>query len=450
MNKYVSIFSLLAITILSGSLAAKQPGFPGEIVALGDDTATIILNEPSDEVNKGDWIAIYKIVDGLELEIARGEASDFVDGTIISEIDSERLEVGLKAIALPRAPVHECDELASIPGDTYALVAEGVEKENLDVSAAIEACKAALEEYPYESRFHAQLGRALELDGKPASAVLAYEQALKLNPFYPIALHRLASIRYYGPEELRDYEVARKRFQLASELGHKDAMQIYGSMCRDGQGGDRDFNSAAKWFQAAAENGFAYAQNALGECYEFGWGVEQDIGKALLWYRSSTELDFTVAMYNLGRVFDGGIGVVRNDEVAFKWYGKAAAKGNANALYSLGLFYKRGRGTEPHFENAFESFTLAAQQGHAGAMREIASIYYNGEGVKRDYDLAAIWYEKAANIGDADSQYSLGMMLEKGHGLERSRSQAIRWYRHAAQQGHNSSQKRLLALKANW
>ncbi len=450
MKKYVTLLSLLAVSVLSGNLWAKQLGLPGELVALGDDNATVLLLEPSDKVNKGDWVAVYKIVDGMELEIARGEAADFVDGTIIAKIDPESLEVGLKTIVLPRAPIHECDELASIPGDAFSLVSEGVEKENLDVAAAIKACKAALEEFPYESRFHAQLGRVLELDGKPASAVLEYEQALELNPFYPVALHSLASIRYYGPEELRNYEVARERFQLASELGHKDSMQIYGSMCRDGQGGDRDFNSAAKWFQVAAENGYAYAQNALGECYEFGWGVESDIGKALLWYRSSTELDFTVGMYNLGRVFDNGIGVVRNDEVAFKWYGKAAARGNANALYSLGLFYKRGRGTEPHFENAFESLTLAAQQGHSGAMREIASIYYNGEGVKKDYDLAAIWYEKAANIGDAISQYTLGTMLEKGQGFERNRNRAIRWYRHAAQQGHNSSQKRLLALKSDW
>ncbi len=56
-------------------------------------------------------------------------------------------------------PIHECDRLAAFPGYEQS-VGPGMMWEKLDATAAIRACKGALETNPGEARFEFQLGRA--------------------------------------------------------------------------------------------------------------------------------------------------------------------------------------------------------------------------------------------------------------------------------------------------
>ncbi len=132
----------------------------------------------------------------------------------------------------PVAPVLEADILASIPDDKFSL-SDTVDDDKIDRKASLEVCRAALTEFPEEPRFHAQLGRLLEVLEKPASAILSYERALELEPNYPVVLHKLASLRFFGPEELRDLEIARDFYRRAAELEFDAAMPVIGSMSRD-------------------------------------------------------------------------------------------------------------------------------------------------------------------------------------------------------------------------
>lgn len=445
--KFSSFLAAVSIAALQSSFADVD----GEITETNLETGAYTVTIPEGaEVQPGELVVALNQVDGKTVEVASGEVTEVGEGSYSAIFDSEDVVVGMAALVKQFAPEHEADHMAAIPEDAFAVV-DTVIDANLDAPAAAKACREAIAEYPAESRFYAQLGRALEVDGKPASAILQYEKAIELRPDYPVALHNLAKLRFYGPEELRNLETARKHFNRAAELGFTASLPVIGTMMRDAMGGDRDFAAASNWFAIAAEQGNSFSQNALAECYENGWGIDQDISKALLWYRSSAELGYVPAFRNLGRVFQDGIGVTANDRKAFDWYSRAAEKGDIESQYRVGKAFLSGKGVVHSQEYGIEWLTKAADAGHAKAMRAIASHFYaRGDSRNGELDLAAAWYKKAASNGDVVAQYNLGSMLEKGEGLSRDKNSAINWYRQAARQGHSESQKRLVKLKADW
>ncbi len=450
MKNLVSKASYLLAALSAATLQSTFADVSGEIVSSDLETGALtVAIEVGETVAVGEPLVAFGEVDGEQVEVATGEIIGLGENSFTAIFDSEEVIVGMEILVKQSAPEHDADLVSAIPDDIYA-VADPILNANLDAPAAAKICREAISEFPKESRFYAQLGRALEVDGKPASAILQYEKAIALRPDYPVALHNLAKLRFYGPEELRDFEVARKHFNRAAELGFDASLPVIGTMCRDELGGDRDYAAAANWFSIAAEKGNPFSQNALAECYENGWGIDEDVSTALLWYRSSAELGYTPALRNLGRVFATGIGVEKSDRKAFDWYSRAAEKGDVESQYQVGRAFLDGRGVVYSSEYGLEWLTKAADSGHAAAMREIASHYYhNGDG-REDLDLAAAWYKKAAKKGDAASQYNLGSMFEKGEGIDRDKGLAINWYRQAARQGHSESQKRLVKLKADW
>lgn len=434
---------------------AFNPAFAdvdGEIVELSDaDGSVTIRVESGEPVNVGEEVTAFQLAGDFAREVAKGTVQAISEGNFVAVFTEGEgnVEVGMLARVFQPAPETQADVLASIPGDKYS-VTDGVEVAAVDAPAAIKACREALKEHPKEPRFYAQLGRVLEIDGKPASAILQYEKALELRSNYAVVLHNLAKLRFYGPEELRNFETARKYFSRAAELGYDASMPVIGTMSRDALGGERNYAAAAQWFQIAAEKGNPFSQNALAECYENGWGLQKDLSQALLWYRSSAELDYMPAFRNLGRIFAEGIGVTANDRRAFDWYSRAAERGDVESQYHVGAAFLSGKGVVQSNDYALEWLTKAAEQGHAKAMRDIANLYYN-KGEKTDeLGLAAAWYKKAAAKGDSISQFQIANMFEKGMGVDRDKDQAINYFREAARQGHSESQKRLIKLKADW
>ena len=125
----------------------------------------------------------------------------------------------------------------------------------MDHKVSLEACRAALNELPEELRFHVHLGRLLEVLEKPASSILSYERALELERDYSVVLHRLTSLRFFGPEELRNLKLARGFYRRAVELEFDASMPVIGSMSRDTTGGPRDYEAAVHWFEIASEKG---------------------------------------------------------------------------------------------------------------------------------------------------------------------------------------------------
>jgi len=443
MKKKIPAILAFAALFANFVFAAKEIEPNGEVVLVEDENTVTVSLLSEEGVNIGDWIRIGK-------KLEKPDAPESITGLdAVVKIDAKEIEDGMLALSVPKAIEHDSDSLTAISGDTFAVV-DGVEDDKIDFKKAIPLIGEAIADFPAEPRFHAQFGRILELQGKPAQAILSYERALELERYYPLAAHRLATLRYHGPEELRNFEIARELFERAALLGFEASMPVVGAMNRDGIGGDQDYETAFEWFERAAEVGNAYSQNALGECFENEWGVEQDIGKSLLWYRSAAELGFAPAMRNLGRVFARGIGVTRNDKTAFDWYAKAGELDDTEALLQLAIFYKDGRGVRPNFEYSMELLNRAAKRGKTTAMRELAEIFIEGVHVKKSYELAANWYLKAAQKGDSSSQFNLAALYERGQGVERSKDDAVYWYKDAARKGHLEAQKRLLKMDQNW
>ncbi len=97
----------------------------------------------------------------------------------------------------------EADILALIPDGKFS-VSDPADDDKMDNRASLEAYRVALNEFPEEPRFHAQLGQLLEFLEKPAGAILSYERVLELEPDHSVVLQRLTFLRFFGPEELRD------------------------------------------------------------------------------------------------------------------------------------------------------------------------------------------------------------------------------------------------------
>lgn len=450
MKSFLQKASTLVLVASASFLQSSFADVAGEIVAIDpvDGSATVRV-EAGKAIVIGEPILALDLTGPAPKEIAKGEVRSVAEDKVVAVFDSKELQVGAKTIIRQSAAEHAADLISAIPEDIYA-VAKGIPTSELDAPAASKASREAILEFPEEPRFYAQLGRALEAEGKPASAILQYERALELREDYPVALHSLAKLRFYGPEELRDFVVARKHFNRAALLGYDASMPVIGTMCRDGLGGDRDYKASAHWFSIAAEKGNAFSQNALAECYENGWGLDKDISKALLWYRSSAELSYVPALRNLGRVFASGVGVEPSAKKSFDWYSRAAERDDVESQFQVGQAFLKGNGVVHSVEHALDWLKKAADAGHAQAMREIAGHYFSSGANKEDLDLAAAWFRKAAEKGDALSQFTLGGMLEKGQGLGRDKDLAINYYRQAARQGHSDSQKRLMKLKADW
>lgn len=107
-----------------------------------------------------------------------------------------------------------CDLLAGHPQDPHKVVV-GIETKDMDLPAAVGACKAAVERDPTNPRLNYQLGRSLGYSGLGAQALPYREVALAAG--YPQA------VMVYGFLHLTGWNEARLDKCLAGELHYRSA-----------------------------------------------------------------------------------------------------------------------------------------------------------------------------------------------------------------------------------
>jgi TPR repeat protein len=118
----------------------------------------------------------------------------------------------------------ECDRLASHGDDPYH-VSPGLEKAQMDLPRAIEACRAAVQADPENPRLNYLLGRTLGYSGRGAEGIPNREKAIAAN--YPQALFVIGYMSMTGmnqqPKDLcRGAELIRRSAQqnrIAGQLG---------------------------------------------------------------------------------------------------------------------------------------------------------------------------------------------------------------------------------------
>ena len=88
----------------------------------------------------------------------------------------------------------------------------------------------------------------------------------------------------------QSYEMAKRLFEQAAQLGDVSAMSNLGLMYHEGEGVEQSYERAKEYYEQAAQLGFADAQYALGRMYALGEGIDKDTMKAkALWTTSAAQ-----------------------------------------------------------------------------------------------------------------------------------------------------------------
>jgi TPR repeat protein len=305
----------------------------------------------------------------------------------VGDTAGEARDVGVRVSVV----VDACDRLAGARFDPQG-VGLGRYPNEVDVVAAVPACRAAVARFPEVARFKHALGRALELAGRPEEARGLYEAAAADG--HLLALTGLGGLLEAGRGGPRDLAKALDLYRRAADEGEPAAMNGLGRAYREGSGVEKSRAEAIAWFQKAAARGHSFAYNNLGALLnEAGRHAE-----AFELFRASAEAGDAYGFNNLGWIHERGLGVPRDLRQAIGWYEKAAAAGQPNAAINLGLLHRDGRdGLPPDPKRAAFWFADAARNGQAWGHVHLAALYATGELSKvPDLALAARLLARAA------------------------------------------------------
>jgi TPR repeat protein len=169
----------------------------------------------------------------------------------------------LSSNAFAQDVVTDCDRYAASDTDPGAK-APGVPFDKIDSARAIQACNAAVQQFPNSARLQFQLARA-------------YQKGNNFN----------LALEYYRKAAAQNYAAAQ------NNIGH---------MYADGQGVPADDKEAVAWYLKAAEQGLAAALNNLGIMYWYGRGVPRDDQQAVAWFSIAADQGLPSARSNLGTI----------------------------------------------------------------------------------------------------------------------------------------------------
>jgi predicted aspartyl protease len=165
--------------------------------------------------------------------------------------------------------VTNCDKYAASNTDPNAK-SPGIPFDEINSAQAIQACEAAVRQFPDNPRFLFQLGRAYQKAHSANSALKYYRSAADKN--YASAQESLGDMYSEG-------------FELSPEPGVQFAIV--------------DAAQGVNWYRKAAEQELAVAQNNLGIAYRDGRGIARDDQQAAAWFRRAADQGFSDATKNL-------------------------------------------------------------------------------------------------------------------------------------------------------
>jgi len=201
-----------------------------------------------------------------------------------------------------RSPeIDSCDRAAAAPADQEKPAdAPGVTFGSIDASAAIRACRKAIEVAGAPRRVFFQLARAISKSGNVADALTYYKKAVELG--HVGAMHDLASLLRSGGRGIkRDPGLAMALYEKAAAAGLNESLVQLGAMYADSHGGRPDYAKALDLYQRAADARTPGAYTNLGVLYYEGRGVRRDGKKACDYWREGSSLGDEMAAKNLKR-----------------------------------------------------------------------------------------------------------------------------------------------------
>ena len=157
-------------------------------------------------------------------------------------------------------------------------------------------------------------------------------------------------------------------------------------MYENGLGVERDYNKAKKYYEIAIEYNNLNAFNNLGYMYENGHGVAINFNKAVKYYEIAMRSGNISAFNNLKNISD--------------------KTGCPDASYIIGESYFSGNYiVKQDYQKAIEYFERSAKCGNYDAPCKLEEIYEYGIGVKKDFDKAKEYFILANAFPSDDRAY---------------------------------------------
>jgi hypothetical protein len=289
--------------------------------------------------------------------------------------------------------VNECDTLAAEPLDVQA-VSKGVLPNDIDIPRALEACKAAVSQYPDVARFNFQYARALYANG--------------------------------------DFEAALNQLNASYEAGHVRAGELLGRLYQLGAAVERDPARAIPLFEAGAQKGDPYSQYALGRAFLEGKGTTVNVDRGMTLLTSAAESGHTYAMNQLGWEYHTGEHVTKDDARALRFFTESTERNDIYGMANLGILYRDGAGVEKDPNRAMELFKKANDEGHPYAGTLLGMMAEENHSADAPTLLAL--FRQSAERGDAWGAFFAGDILKKVPALQRDSGEMVRLYALSASQ----------------
>jgi TPR repeat protein len=272
----------------------------------------------------------------------------------------------------------QCDVQA---GDALDLDGVGLYRfpNEIDVTAALAACTAAVAAHPDVGRFHYQLGRAQRASTDFEAALASFETAVAAGHLR--ANNALAAMLTTQRIDRAVFDVPFDPDRAAALLdaaiagGDPYAMQQRGITLTRNASSDEERRAGYELIDRAAELGHTYAMNWLGY-YHF----EEDTPH----FAPERGLAYLTA---------------------------SAAREDIYGYAGLGQFALRGAGGEPDFALAFENFERAALGGHPTAPASLGRMILRGEAGPVDPAAALAWFDIGVSRGDGRAAVSAANLL---------------------------------------
>ncbi len=235
------------------------------------------------------------------------------------------------------------------------------------------------------------------------------------NQTYNIALHF-----YRGDDGYpKDGKKAMMCFNKAAELGSSEAMNVLGTIYKEGQLVNKDNRIAVDWFYRAlkANSGNYYAAYNLGTMYFYGEGVDKDTDKAYKFLTAAGDLargsnnKLCAKCSYLCGVID--MSFRKDYQSAAGYFVEAADLGNIpEAWHNLGYLCQENKIKVPDGDKNKASsaacgfYETAAKLGYAPSMNNLACMYMSANMMTE----AEEWLKKAASMGYEPSKKALKIL----------------------------------------
>ena len=214
------------------------------------------------------------------------------------------------------------------------------------------------------------------------------------------SFHNIGHLYENGKGFIQNYFMAKKYYELASQLENSESYLALGDLYYYGRGVNKDYHKAKEFYEKSAKYNNSYAFSYLGELYLEGFIGKRDYLKAKEYFELSAQLDNSDGIFNLGRLYADGLGVKTDYNKAKEYFEKSAEKDNPRAFLNLGDLYLNPNCSFYDHRKAIECYESSAQLDNSFAYVKLGDIYYHGYFVDKDIDIAKYYYEESSKLGN--------------------------------------------------